>query len=164
MMPMDWVISQTCSLISLSVHCAVNPPLSRQIPMAVAAHLLTPTPVFSAHPWTSRGGIWIVLASAMTDFRNQKALHYILSSQWRWMIEWWKWNACYSEQAMGVLSMLSRVTQSGSGGEEGVSKVREIVSNLGRQCEYIYALGGFSGSGDIILAAIQLGNNLLSII
>jgi len=45
-----------------------------------------------------------------------------------------------------------------------VSKILEIVSKVGRQGEYIYGLGGFSWSGDIILAAIQLGGNLLSII
>jgi hypothetical protein len=35
---------------------------------------------------------------------------------------------------------------------------------MGRQGEYLYGLGGFSPSSDIILAAIQLEGNLLSII
>jgi hypothetical protein len=35
---------------------------------------------------------------------------------------------------------------------------------VGRQGEYIFGLGGFSRSGDIILAAIQLEGTLLSII
>jgi len=48
--------------------------------------------------------------------------------------------------------------------EEGVSKVRENVSKLGSKGKYIYELGEFSVSGDIILADIQLGNTLLSII
>jgi hypothetical protein len=54
--------------------------------------------------------------------------------------------------------------QLGSRGKEGVSKILEIVSKVGWQCENIYGLGGFSRSGNIILAAIELGGNLLSII
>jgi len=80
----------------------------------------------------------------MTDFGNQKASHYILGSQ-RWsMIEWWISNGCYSKQASGVLNISSRVMRCGSRGEEGMSKVLEIVSKVGRQGEYIYGLGGFS--------------------
>jgi len=60
------------------------------------------------------------------------------------LIEWWISNASCSEQASGVLNILSRVMRSGSNGEEGVSKVLEIVSKVGRQGEYIYGLGGFS--------------------
>lgn len=60
------------------------------------------------------------------------------------MIEWWILNACYSKQASGVLNISSRVMRCGSRGEEGVSKVLEIVSKVGRQGEYIYGLGGFS--------------------
>jgi len=52
----------------------------------------------------------------------------------------------------------------GSIGEEGVSKVVKSVRTVGSQGEYIYVLGGFSRSGGIILAAIQLENNVLSII
>jgi len=80
----------------------------------------------------------------MTDFGNQKALHYILGSQ-RWsMIEWWISNACYSNQASKVLNISSTVMQCGSRGEEGVWKVLEVVSKVGRQGENIYGLGGFS--------------------
>jgi len=61
------------------------------------------------------------------------------------MIEWCITNACYSEQASGVLNISSRVVRYGSTrGEEGVSKVLEIVSMVGRQGEYIYGLGEFS--------------------
>jgi len=67
------------------------------------------------------------------------------------MIEWWISNACYSRQVSGVLNILSSVLRCGSRGEEGVSKVLEIVSKVGRQCKYIYGLGGFSWSGDIVL-------------
>jgi hypothetical protein len=41
-------------------------------------------------------------------------------------------NACYSNQASGVLNISPRVMQCGSRGEEGVSKVLEIVSKVGR--------------------------------
>jgi hypothetical protein len=41
-------------------------------------------------------------------------------------------------------NILSRVMQSGDSGEEGVSRVLEIVSKVGRQGKYIYRLGGFS--------------------
>jgi len=164
MMLMDWAISQTRSLSLLSIRCVVKPPLSCQIPMVSAAHGLTPTPAFSAQTRTWKVGIWIVLASATTDFGNQKASHYILGSQQWSMIGWWMSNACYSKQASGVLNISSRVMGCGSRGEEGVSKVLEIVSKVGRQGEYIYGLGGFSWSGNIILAAIPLGGNLLSII
>jgi len=164
MILMDWAISQTHSLTLLSIHCVVKPPLCCQISMVSVAHSLTAIPAFSAQTQTCRVGIWIVLASAMTDFGNQNASHYIVGSQ-RWsMIEWWISNACYSKQASGVLNISSRVMPCGSRGEEVVSKVLEIISQVGRQGKYIYGLGGFSWSGDIILAAIQLGGNLLSII
>jgi len=164
MMLMDWAISQMPSLILLSIRCVVKPPLSCQIRMVSAAHWLTPTPAFSAQTRTWRVSIWIVLASATTDFGNQKASPYILGSQ-RWsIIEWWILNACYSKQASGVLNISSSMMRCGSSGEEGVSKVLESVTQVGRQVEYIYGLGGFSWSGDIILAAIQLGGNWLSII
>jgi len=132
--------------------------------MVSSAHWLTPTLAFSAQMWTCRVCIWLELASAIADFGNQKASHYIVGSQ-RWsMIGWWILNACYSNQALGVLNISSRVMRCGTRGEECVSKVLEIVGKVGRQGKYIYGLGGFSWSGDIILAAIQLGNNLLSII
>jgi len=60
------------------------------------------------------------------------------------MIEWWISNAFHSKQASGVLNILSRVMPCGSRGEEGVSKILEIVSKVGRQGEYIYGLGRFS--------------------
>jgi len=139
-------------------------PLSCQILMCSAAHWLTPTPAFSAQTQTWRVGIWIVSASTTTDFCNQKASHYILGSQ-RWStIEWWISNACYSKQELGVLNVWLRVMLFGRRDEDGVLKVLVIVSKVGGQGEYIYGLGGFSRSGDLILAAIEQGNNLLSII
>jgi len=57
---------------------------------------------------------------------------------------WWISNACYSKQASGVLNILSRVMRCDSRGEEGVSKVLQIVSKVGRLGTYIYGLGGFS--------------------
>jgi len=163
-MLMDWAMSQARSVTLLSIHCVVKPPLSCQIPMVSAAHWVTPTPEFSAQMRTCRVGIWSVLASATTDFGNHDASYYILGSQQRSMIEWWISNASYSKPASGVMNLSSRVTQCGSRGEEAVSKDLEIVSKVGRQGEYIYWLGGVSWSCDIILAAIQLWGNLLSII
>jgi len=164
MLLMDWAMSQMRSLTSLSIRCVVKPHLSCQIPIISATHWLTPTPAFSAQTRTCTVGIWIVLASATTDFGNEEASHCILGSlQWS-MIEWWRSNACYSKQTLAVLNILSRVMRCGSWGEEGVSKVLEILSKVGRQGEYIDGLGGFSWSGDISFAAIQLGINLLCII
>jgi len=60
------------------------------------------------------------------------------------MIVWWISNVCYSEQASEVLNIPSRVMRCGSRGEEGVSKVLEIVSKVGRQGKYMYGLGEFS--------------------
>jgi len=77
----------------------------------------------------------MVLAFVTTEISNQKASDYILGSQLWSMIEWWVSNACYSEQASGVLNISSRVKQGRSRGEEGLSKVLEIVSNVGRQGE-----------------------------
>jgi len=88
LMRMDWATSQTCPLTWLSFRCVVKRPLSSQIPMVSADHWLTPTPEFSAQARTCRVGIWIVLASAMTYFGNQKASRYISGSQRWWMIEW----------------------------------------------------------------------------
>jgi len=117
MMPMDWAISQKRSVTSLSLRYVVKPPLSCQIPVVSAAHWLTLTQVFSDQTRTCRVSIWIVLASATTDSGNQKASHYILSSQ-RWsMIEWWILNACYSKQASGVLNISLRVMRWHSRGE-----------------------------------------------
>jgi len=45
-----------------------------------------------------------------------------------------------------------------------VLKVLEIVSKVGRQGKYMCGLGGVILIRDIILAAIQLRNNLLRII
>jgi len=112
--------------------------------MVSAAHWLTPTLGFSAQTQTCSVIIWIVLESVTTDFGNQKASHYMLGSQ-RWsMSEWWISNACYCEQLSGGLNISSRVMRYGRSGEEGVLKVLEIVSNVGRQGKYIYGLGGFS--------------------
>ena len=100
--------------------------------MVSAAHWLTPTPAFLAQKRTCRVGIWIELASAMTDFGNQKASHYILGYQWWSKFEWWISNVCYFKQALGVLNISSRVMQCGSRGEEGVSKVLQNGSKVGR--------------------------------
>jgi len=154
MMLMDCAISQTHSLTSLSIRCIVKPHLCCQIPMVSAMHWLTPTPAFLAQMRTCSVGIWTVLESATTDFGNQKASHYIVDSQQWSMIEWWITNACYSKPASEVYNILSRVMWCGSRGGEDVSKVLEIVSKVGRQGKHIYGLGGFSWSGDIILAAI----------
>jgi len=132
--------------------------------MFSAAHWLTTTAGLSAQTRTCRVGIWIVLASATTHFSNQKPSNYILGSQWWSIIEWWISIACYSKQASGMLNILSRVTRCGSSGEDGVSNILEYVSKVGRQGEYNVGLEGLSWSGGIILAAIQLGNNLLWII
>jgi len=116
MMLMDWAISQMRSLTLLSIHCVCKPPILCQIPMVPAAHCLTPTLAFSAQTGTCRVGIWIVWASATTDFGNQKESHYIVGSQWWSMIECWISNACYSNQMSGVLNILSRVKRCGSRG------------------------------------------------
>ena len=143
MMLMDWTLSQTRCLTLLSIRCVVKPPLSCQIPMVSAANWLTPTPAFSAQTRTCRVGIWIVLASATTDFGNQKASHCTPGSQ-RWsMFELWISNACYFKLASGVLPISSSVMRFSSRGEKGVLKVLEIVSKVGRQAECIYGLGGF---------------------
>jgi len=79
----------------------------------------------------------------MTDFGNQKASHYIVGSQQWSMIEWWISNHYYSKQVLGVLNISSRVMRCGSRGQEGVSKVLEIVCNVGRQGEIYMGLEGF---------------------
>jgi len=58
------------------------------------------------------------------------------------MIERWISSAGYSKQVSGVLNISSRATQWGSSGEEGVSKVLEIVTKVGRHGEYVCGLGG----------------------
>jgi len=91
---------------------------------------------------TGRVSIWIVLASAVTDYGNQKASHYILGSQWWSMIEWWISNACHCKQESGVLNISSRVRWCGSSGEKGLTKIVDIVSMVCRQGEYGCGLGG----------------------
>jgi len=117
LMFMDWANTQTCSLTILSFHCVVKPPFSCQIAMVSTAHCLTPTLVLSAERWTCCVGIWIVFAYASTDFGNQKASQYIVSSQQWSMIEWWISNARYTTQASGVLNIWSMVKRCGSSGE-----------------------------------------------
>jgi len=164
MMLMDWVICQMCSLTVLPIRCVVKPPLSCQSLMVSAALWLTPTPAFMAQTRTRTVGICIVLASVTTDFCNQKASHCILGCQWWSVIDWWISNDYYSKRASGLLNISSRVKQCGSRGQESVSNVLEIVSEVGRQGEYISGLGGYLWSSDIVLAAIQLGIILLNII
>jgi len=67
----------------------------------------------------------------MTEFGNQKASHYILSSQQWSLIEWWISNARYSKQASVVLNILSSMTGCGSRGEKGVLNVLEFVREVG---------------------------------
>jgi len=164
LMLMDWAIFQMHSLNLLSIHSVVKPSLPCQIPMVSAPHWQTPTLAFSGQVRTCRIGISIPLVSAMTDFGNHKASDYIVSSQ-RWsLINWWISNTCYSKPASWVLNSSLRVIQCGSSGQKRVSKVLEILSKVDRQGRYIYKLGGYSWSGDIILIAIQLWNDALSII
>jgi len=142
LMPMDCAISQTRYLTLVSFHCVVQPPFSCQIPKVSAAHWLTPTPAFSAQMRTDRVGSWIVLTSVTTDSGNQEELHYIIGSH-RWsIIQWWTSTGRYFKQESGVLNISSRVMRCGSRGEEGVSRVLEIVSMVGRQGEYMHGLGG----------------------
>jgi len=142
LMIMDWAISQTCSLTLLYFCCVVKPPFSSQIPMVSATHWLSPTPTFSAQRWTCRVSIWIILASAMTDFGNPKASHYMIASQQWSTIEWWISDAGYSKHRSGVFSIFPCVTQCGCRGEEGVSNVLEIASKVGRQRKCICGLWG----------------------
>jgi len=139
LMFMDWVISETCSHTVLSLHCIVNPAFSCQIPLVSTANWLTTTPVISAPRRACWLSIWIVLASAMTVFGNQKESHYISGSQWWLTIQWWISNAHYSKQASGVFNIVSRVKRCSSRSEEGVLKVREIQSMVGRLREPISA-------------------------
>ena len=164
MMLMDRAISQARSLTLIYIGCVVKPPLSCQTPMVSAVHWLSPTLAISGQTRTCWVGIWNVLASATPDFGKQKVSQWISAPQRGSIIEWWISNAYYSKEALGLLNISSKVRWRSSSGDKGVLKVLEIVSKVGRQGEYIYGLGGFSWSGDIILATIQLGNNLLSII
>jgi len=142
LMLVDWSVSQTRCLTILSFHSVVKPPFSCPIPMVSAAHWLTPTPLFLSKTRPCRVGIWIVLAFGTTDFDNQKASHYISGSQWWSMMERWITDARYSNQALGVFNISPRSMECGTRGEEGVSKVLEIVSKVGRQSEYICRIGG----------------------
>jgi len=163
-MLVDLAISQTRYLMWLSLHFVVKPPLSCKTSMVSAAYSLTPTPAFLALTWTWTVGIGTVLASAMTYYGKQKASHSTLGSQWWSIIGWWISYTCCSIHASGVLNISSRVTGSGSKSEECESKVLGIVSKVGRQSEYIYGLRGISLSREVMLAAIQLGRNLLEVI
>jgi hypothetical protein len=116
LMPMDCAISQMHSLTILSVHCVVKPPSSCPVPMASAVHWLTPTPACFAQAYTCSIGFWIVLASATTDFGNQKASWYIFGFQWWLIIEWSILNVCYIGPTLGVLNISSRVMWCGSRG------------------------------------------------
>ena len=142
LMLMDWAISKMCSLTLLSFHYVVKLPISHWIRMVSNALWLAPSLEFSARLQTCWVGVWIVLASALTDFGNQKASHYTWGSQWWSMIEWLISNPLYCEQMSAVLNTSSRVTQCGSRGEEGVSKDLEISSKVGRWGEYRWGLGG----------------------
>jgi len=82
---LNWAISQSCSLTLLSFHCIVRPPISCQITMVSAVNYLTPTLVFAAQRQTCWLRIYIVLATVITDFGNQKASHYILAFP-RWLM------------------------------------------------------------------------------
>jgi len=163
-MLVDWAISLTHSLTWLSIHCVVKPPFSCQIPIVSTAHSPTPTLAFSAQMRTCRFSIRILLAFVTTHFGNQKASRYTLGSHQCSMIMWWMSNACYTKKPLGVLNISLRVMRCCGRGKEGLSNMLEIVSKVGKQRKYIYVLAGFSWSSDIILAAIQLGDILPTII
>jgi hypothetical protein len=46
---------------------------------------------------------------------------------------WWISNACYTKQVSGVFDRMSGVMLCGSRGAAGVWKIREIVTNAGKQ-------------------------------
>jgi hypothetical protein len=69
-----------------------------------------------------------------------------------------------SQKASGVFNILSTVMRCGSRGEQSLSMVLEIVSQVGKYSEYAYGCAEFPSFGDIILTAIQLGTNMLSIV
>jgi hypothetical protein len=144
MMLMDWAITQMRSFNLLSIHSVVMPFLSCHIPMVTAAHWQTPTLAFSAQVRTSRVSISIVLVSVMTDFRNQKASDNIVGYQQWPLITWLMSNAYFSKQASRLFNTSSRVIRCGNRGEEGVFKVLEILSTMGRQGKYKNGPGGFS--------------------
>jgi len=163
-MLMDWAISLFHYHTLLSICCVVKPPFSCDITKVSAAHRRPLPPAVSAQIRTCKRGIWIVVASTTTDFCNQKASHHILSSQ-RWStIEWSILVDSYSKHASAVLNILSRVMRRGTRCEKGVSKVLDNVSKVGRQGDFMDGLRGICWSGNNILAAIQRGDILLSII
>jgi hypothetical protein len=128
------------------------------------SHCPTSTLVFSAPMWTCRSAICVVLPASMTHFGNVNASHYIFDSHWWSMIKLWISNACYTKQGSGVFNISSSMMRCGSRRKDGVAMVLEIVSKVGRQWKCRYWLGGFSWFSDIILDAIQLADNLLTII
>jgi len=132
LMLMDRAISQMHSLTKLSVQCIVKQPFCCWIPKVSATHWPTATQPFMTQrqPWWV--SIWIVLASATTDFCNQKASHYIVGSQCWSMIKWGMSNASYSEHESGELNISSKVMRYCSRGESGVSKVLVIIRMVGR--------------------------------
>jgi len=140
LMLMDWAISQAHFLTAISFYCIVKPPFLCQIPMVSATHWLTPTFSFLAQRLPLWVGIWILSASATTDFHNQKASHYNSGSHSWSIIEWWISSARYFNQAAWGLNTVSGVKWWGRRGEEGVLKVLEIVCKMSRQGEYIWEL------------------------
>jgi len=110
----DWAITQMYSLHLFSVPCIVKLPISCRIPMVSAAHSLTPTTGFFAQTPICWVGIWNALASTITNFGNQKTVHYMLDSRGWTMIEWWISNDRYSKQVLRVLNILSCVMSCGS--------------------------------------------------
>jgi len=159
---MDWEISQTQSLTLLSFCRVVKPPFSCWIPMVSAAHWMTPTSVFLAQTRTCTVGIGIVLASGTADFGNQKASHYILvlncgecfSCRYQMVVTPNLNRECsiYRQRWCGVVVEVRWVCW----------KVSRFSVRWAGKANIYMGLKGFSWSGDIILAAIQLGNMLLS--
>jgi len=101
----DCAVSSTRSLTLLFFHCVIKPPIACSIPMVSAANWRTPSPAFSAQMRTCKVSIWIVLASATTDFGNWEASHYIFGSRGWLTTEWWISNHCYIKHWLEVLNI-----------------------------------------------------------
>jgi len=57
------------------------------------------------------------------------------------VVWFWKVTSLFAD---GVWNISSKVMRCGRRGQEGMSKVLEIVSKVARQGEYIYVIRGFS--------------------
>jgi len=98
---MDWEISQTELFTLISISCIVKPPSSCQIAMVSAAHWLTLTQGFLAQMGTCRVTIWMILASAKTDFGNPEASPCISGSQRRSWLSGGYWMVAIQKNCRG---------------------------------------------------------------